>query len=238
MDYDQNVAAADREATAFIDAVAAGPMGESIPSCPAWTMADLAEHVGTFMGWWTAVICEGAGRAKPDHDDGPEPDQLLAWLSKIHGDMVDVLGSSTPDIEIWTWADDKSVAFAGRRIANELGIHRYDAQLARGTQRPLDADLAASIIDEIETIVGINGDLSAVSGETIHLHATDGDGEWVIEMYPHGFRLRREHAKSDLALRGAVSDLALTLYGRPTIATIEEIGDAKALAAWQQVWPW
>ena len=43
------------------------------------------------------------------------------------------------------------------------------------------------------------------------------------------------HAKADLALRGAVSDLELVLYQRPTLGDVERLGDESVLAAWQRV---
>ena len=51
-------------------------------------------------------------------------------------------------------------------------------------------------------------------GETIHLHATDTDGEWLIRLTPDGIETSREHAKGDVAARGPASDLFLFLVGR------------------------
>jgi len=72
----------------------------------------------------------------------------------------------------------------------------------------------------------------------LHLHGTDGGGrgdEWLIRMEPDGLRVTPEHAKGDLALRGAVSDLELLLYGRPPLAEVDRLGDATVLDAWYQV---
>jgi hypothetical protein len=42
----------------------------------------------------------------------------------------------------------------------------------------------------------------------------------------------RDHRKGDLALRGAVSDLALVLYGRPPLGPVERFGDERVLELW------
>ena len=74
-----------------------------------------------------------------------------------------------------------------------------------------------------------------VRGETLHLHGTDRDDEWLLTLDPDGLRVERRHAKADLALRGAVSDLELLLYQRPTLGEVERLGDERVLDAWQRV---
>ena len=69
----------------------------------------------------------------------------------------------------------------------------------------------------------------------MHLHGTDAENEWLIAMTPDGLDVRREHAKGDLALRGAVSDLELVLYDRPPIGDVERFGDESVLDAWYRV---
>ena len=54
-------------------------------------------------------------------------------------------------------------------------------------------------------------------------------------MNPDGLEVTREHAKGDLALKGAVSDLELLLYDRPPIGEVERFGDEAALDAWYRV---
>jgi hypothetical protein len=82
------------------------------------------------------------------------------------------------------------------------------------------------------------GELESTNGETIHLHGTDGEGEWLLTLGPDAFTMTHEHAKGDVALRGSVSDLALLLYGRPTIGAVEHLGDDAAFQCWQRAWPW
>jgi hypothetical protein len=71
-------------------------------------------------------------------------------------------------------------------------------------------------------------------GQTLHLHGTDRDDEWLLTLAPSGLEVERAHGKADLALRGAVSDLELLLYHRPPVGTVEHLGDDAALAAWHR----
>ena len=62
---------------------------------------------------------------------------------------------------------------------------------------------------------------------TVHLHCTDVEGEWLLHV---DGRVERAHAKGDLAIRGAASDMLLALYGRVPVDKLELIGDATVAA--------
>ena len=72
----------------------------------------------------------------------------------------------------------------------------------------------------------------------MHLHATDGDGEWLVRLGADGVVVTREHAKGDVALRASASDLLLFLYGRRDASVGEVFGDAALLDRWQQLVRW
>jgi hypothetical protein len=72
------------------------------------------------------------------------------------------------------------------------------------------------------------------AGETIHLHCTDVDGEWLVRLAPDGLEVTREHAKGDVAAKGGASDLLCWLLGRGPIDDIEVFGDAALLDRWRE----
>ncbi len=239
MDYDEHLSAAGREASAFEDALRAGPTDATVPSCPAWRVEDLAVHVGHFMGFWAHVLCEGSGRPKPELPAAPPLDALPAWIQQQREALLTELAATPPDTAVWTWNPDETTAsFVARRVANELAVHRVDMELARGAAAPIERKLAADGIDELGMIMVHAPGVTTGNGETIHLHATDGDGEWLLTLAGTGFEMRHEHSKGDVALRGTVSDLELTLYGRTTNGPIEQLGYASAVDAWSQIWAW
>jgi uncharacterized protein (TIGR03083 family) len=233
MDYADHVAAVERESAALADALHAGRLDAPVPSCPGWTLADLALHAGQFSVFWTHVLCEGLGRPKTPYPGEPEGEGRREWFDELRGHLVAVLRETPPDTGIWTWVDsDKSARFAARRAANELAIHRVDAQLARGEARPVDAALAADGIEEIFVMMAALPRSGQAKGETMHLHGTDRGDEWLVTLTPDGVRVERTHSKGDLALRGAVSDLELVLYQRPPIGEVQRFGDDAVLDAW------
>jgi len=235
MDYADHVEAVEQQTSAFAKALMRGDADGRVPTCPDWTLRDLAKHVGQVMGFWTHLLCEGTGRPKPAFDEEPGRSAGL-WFVQIAGFLVNELKSATADTKVWTWNPaDQSAAFAARRMAHETAVHRFDAQMAIGKPEAIDPPaLAADGIEEIFVMVEAWPESGRGEGETLHLHSAEGN-EWLIAMNPDGLEIRREHAKGDLALKGAVSDLELLLYDRPPIGEVERFGDDGVLAAWKRV---
>ncbi len=140
---------------------------------------------------------------------------------------------------MWTWhPTDHTAAFVARRASHELAVHRVDAQLGAGTAvDPVAPALAADGIEEIFVLMSEGAARTAAGrqagdrrGQTLHLHGTDHDAaEWLLTFEPGGVRVDRAHAKGDLALRGAVSDLEMLLYQRPPIGEVQRFGDEAVL---------
>src|SRR5437660_740044 len=131
VDYDEHVDAVEHETAALATAFGAGPLDAPVPTCPDWSLRDLAEHVGQVTAFWTHILCEGTGRPKtPYAERAPDPG-ADAWYATLAGHLIAELRASPPTTTIWTWVDsDKTARFAARRCANELAVHRFDAQCA------------------------------------------------------------------------------------------------------------
>jgi uncharacterized protein (TIGR03083 family) len=243
MEYEAHVAAVERETADIVTALRAGPLDVRVPTCPEWTLGDLANHLVGFTEFWIHSL---QGKGSPRHLRGdasleafgrevagePTDDELIGRYEALAGEMLGLLRSLDHRAEVWTWApDDQSVGFVGRRAAHELAVHRFDAQSARGAPLPVDAPLAADGIEEIFVMSAVYGRATEGANETLHLHGAEGD-EWLITIGPERLSVTREHAKGDLALRGAVSDLELVLYDRPPIGEVEQFGDPGVLDVW------
>jgi len=235
VEYAEHVDAVERETAAFARALMKGDASAQVPTCPDWTLLDLAKHVGGVVGFWSHVLAEGTGRPKPEVPEDPGPAPTL-WFTQIASGLVGELKAATAETQVWTWdPTDQSAGFAARRMAHETAMHRFDAQSAIGAPQPIEPALAADGIEEIFVMVDAYPDAGRGEGETLHLHGTDAENEWLIAMNPEGLDVRREHAKGDLALRAAVSDLELVLYDRPPLGPVERFGDESVLDAWYRV---
>jgi predicted lipid carrier protein YhbT len=125
---------------------------------------------------------------------------------------------------------ERRVAFWFRRQAQEVSVHRWDAQGAAGAPEPLEAALAADGVDEWLELLAVRGGAATDGAEhTVHLHCTDVEGEWLVRQSPDGLDIERAHAKGDVAARGTASDLDLYLWGRLDADRLELFGDPALL---------
>ena len=114
-------------------------------------------------------------------------------------------------------------------------MHRYDAEQTRGTTSPIPVGLAVDGLDELLTVLTTARPPDRPGHRPVlHVHGTDPGttAEWLVTLRPDGVTVTRRHAKGDLALRGAAGDLKLLLYRRPTLGTVERLGDTSVLDAW------
>lgn len=215
-----------------------------VRSCPGWTLAKLVKHTGTAQAWARTI----AERRSTDAVDTRGIDLGLPADEAAYGDwleagarrLVDVLRTIGPDVPMWSWTGDDRAGFWSRRMAHETAVHRWDAQDAvRDAPDPIDPLLAVDGIDErFENLPATSaraGVTPTGSGETIHLHATDCDGEWLVRLTPDGAEVSHGHGKGDVAARGSASDLLLVVYGRLPVETVDVFGDAALLARFQEL---
>jgi len=242
MDYRAHCVAVGREGHALGTAARAAGVDAPVPSCPAWQIADLVGHVGR-LHRWVAAIVESGGDDRPDHWSAAEPPPVavrIDWFEAGVDLVTDALQRVDPMGRAWSWTDDHTAGFWARRQANETAVHRWDAQLAAGVAEPIDHELAVDGIDEFFALLPFWRHESTLHGlgASIHLHCTDGDGEWLVRLAADGVSVTHEHAKGDVALRAPASDLLLFLYGRADPTDAEVFGDASLLERWQQLVRW
>ncbi len=213
--------------------LARGDLDVAVPTCPDWKLVDLIEHTGFVHRWQTATV-----RDRPETFPDPptwrfgpaDGESWSDWFQAGVDEAARVLGAVEPDEPRWTWfPPDQTAGFFHRRIAQETLVHRLDAELAAtGTVTPVDPELAVDGIDErFDVFVPAAGPTTVGgNGETVHLHATDADGEWLVTMQPETVTVERAHAKGDAALRASASDLLLYVWGRDPVGDVEVFGDA------------
>jgi uncharacterized protein (TIGR03083 family) len=216
-----------------------------VPTCPGWTMAKLIKHTGTIHRWATEVVATRASERVDGRslDLGlPEKESDYAgWLTDGAAPLVSALRAAGPDTPMWGWGVAPTASWWARRMLHETTVHRADAELANGVTPEIDRVAAADGIDEfLANLPGANrpkphlAELPA--GQSLHLHATDADGEWLIRLTGSGIETERGHAKATTAVRGPVMPLLLFTYGR--IPADDErltvFGDKGLLATWQE----
>jgi uncharacterized protein (TIGR03083 family) len=208
-----------------------GPqLDEKVPSCPDWTLADLMQHTGSVHRFWAEIVAVRATHPS-EIERHPVPDSNLGpWLIEGAAYLRSVLEGVDPQTPIYSWSAVKRVEFVPRRMAHETAVHRWDAQATVGEPDPIDPELAMDGVDEFFQIhMPAEEEALAGSGETIHLHQTDGDGEWVITLGSERAEVHRGHMKADVAVRATGSDLVLMLWRRVDPGQLEVLGDKAVL---------
>lgn len=229
-----------RDGSAALAAIPADRLDRPVRACPGWTVADLLDHVGQVQRWCAALLEAEAGVRVP-YGDAPRPAEAAAlgpWLADGATAVCDALAAEDRDRLVGSWAGRQPVAWWIRRLAHETWLHGWDA--ANATDRTVEVDPAFAVdgIDELfDVFVPRRFPAAELGGrgETIHLHATDAEGEWLVRFDPQELVVTREHAKGDVAARGAAADLLLFLWSRtrPTDGGLEVFGDAALLDRWQ-----
>ena len=174
--------------------------------------------------------------------DGRPPedaDAAIEWLNRGAQLMIDAVERVGTE-RVWTFTGPRPAGWWIRRRVHEVAVHRIDAALAVGAPTDLAAELAADSLSEwIELATVDKSRAPAIDrGQTIHLHATDGElgptGEWTIVHDDDGLWWSHSHGKGDVALRGPVNALLLATVRRTTAdeAGLEVFGDSAVWDRW------
>ena len=221
------------------DIARTGDLDARVPTCPEWTLRDLIEHTGMVHRWQTAVV-----RDDLDHEPWPLPDgvqlqpgdDIAEWFQRGVDDAVAGMSTAEAGDARWTWfPPDQTAGWYFRRITQETLVHRVDAELAVGDRTPMDPALSVDGIDEFVDVfipaAEMEGQKIGGTGQTLHLHATDAEGEWNLALGAEALEVSRGHGKGDGAVRGTASDLDLWLWGRQSLTSMELFGDASVAAS-------
>lgn len=227
-----------------ITALATEETQGAIPHIENWTARDAIIHVGSVFSFVAQSIAQNA----PLSDNGvagwandpvnhPDTEELSEWFKSKSEYLAEVIWSHLPDDEIWTTSRSiKTAAFWMRRMTQEAAMHRWDIEAAHAATNPIDAELAVDGIDEFYDFFVAERLSDAFAGNgTVHLHATDADGEWMITRSNEGIEVEKTHGKGDVAARGPASDLLLFVWNRKTHSELETFGDTKLLVEHQRL---
>jgi uncharacterized protein (TIGR03083 family) len=220
-------------------AAASASLDAPVPSCPGWTVADLASHVGE-------VYLHKATVMRDDKWPDPWPPAEHAGLPPLtllddgYRELTGEFAARSPDDPSPTWYEpEQTVGFWIRRMTQETVVHRMDAQLAAGVPvTPAPDDLAADGVDEVlKLFLGYDsmrypaeyaalegGHLAGPDG-TDPIVVTAGRESWTVRPTPTSMTVtdgRPDGARAEVAaapdvmlrwLWGRIGDDAVTVTG-------------------------
>ncbi|HVK20162.1 MAG TPA: maleylpyruvate isomerase family mycothiol-dependent enzyme [Actinokineospora sp.] len=220
---------------------AADPATE-VPTCPGWTLRNLVTHVGRGTRWAAQISRERHQTVLDPKTvtNGKAPEdwaEAVDWLVESVEVLIDGVKATGEDA-VWTFTGPQPGTWWLRRRLHELVVHRADAVLALGGKFEVDPAVAADSITEWLELVALRGTGVLPEGASLHLHTTDGDGEWLITAVGDKITWERAHGKATAALRGSTADVLLTLLRRvPLDDRVEVHGDATVVKHWLENTP-
>lgn len=235
----------DERSVAFRAAIAAAPsLDVRVPTCPEWTLLELAQHIGDGRRRWAAIVAAGPGAVPPPKsapEGAPtaprEREALLAWLAAATQELLDALRAAGPDRGCWTpWETSQSpqnCAAAARRQLHEIAVHTYDAQLAIGAPQPLPDEVALDGVDEfVFTCVATTSPWPHAPA-ILDYHIAEGRS-WRLSFSAEGARVARIPGPDttpapDASASGTANELVLACYGRFPVDSLKLDGDLRVL---------
>lgn len=247
----------DERAIAFRAALASAPnLDAQVPTCPDWTLFDLAQHLGEGRRAWAATIAAGPdAAAKSSPRDAPaaprEREALLAWSAESTRQLLDALRQSGPDRGCWTWwgtsQSPKTCGAVARHQLQEVTVHTYDAQLTVGAAQPLPDEVALDGVEDFLFTCCATTSPWPHEPAVVDYHATEGRS-WRLWLSAEGARSARlpeagtaataaeSPDTADASAQGTASEVVLALYGRVSVDSLKVDGDRRIfdqLIAWE-----
>jgi uncharacterized protein (TIGR03083 family) len=245
---------------AFRAAIATAPdLGVRVPTCPEWTLFDLARHIGAGRRTWAGTVgagpdADGPARLTASEDTDPPQERaaLDDWLAESVRRLVDALREAGPDRACWTWWDTSqsplTCGAVARHQLQQIAVHTYDAQLAVGDPRPLPDEIALDGMDEFLSTCCATTAPWPHAPAVVDYHAHEGRS-WRVRLSGEGARIARlpdpaaarRPAGAETAglvyasARGTAAELVLAVYGRTPMDALALDGDPRVfdqLAAW------
>jgi uncharacterized protein (TIGR03083 family) len=241
MDHLEHCAALDVEAERFAALLESAPAQAPVPTCPEWTVLELAAHLGDVHRWAERLVHDRAQKYQSsddmDLDRGPADP---TWMRAGARTLLDTLRSGDPDTAMWAWGADQHLRFWSRRQLHETLVHRVDLELAVGRTPSAEAEVAADAIDELlvnlkraqvfsPSVAELVGD-----GRVLSVTTTDVAATWSIRLVPEGFVILDESLASDAHLQGDALEVLLVLYRRRPLAqsAVRSDGDRALIDFW------
>ncbi len=165
---------------------------------------------------------------------GPIPASLVDWFTDGSSALESLFRSRGPAEPVWTWSPERTTGFWMRIQTIEAAVHRWDAEAATGTARPVDAELAADAVGQnFEVMAPARRAWTKAppgSGERLRFRQTDGTGDWRVRFDGDDVLLDQDTGPCDVELAGTASDLLLFLWHRIPADRLDEVkGDRDLL---------
>lgn len=218
-----------------------GP-GAAVPTCPGWTIADLAGHLGQAHRWASTTVAD----ARTDFDLEPAEvpaDGLGEWLRSGASTLVQTLAAAPEDLQAAVSVKNAPPPreFWARRQLHETTVHAVDALAARLGKMPtakqtgIDAELAVDGLTELLTgfLPRRSSQLRSDDPVSFLVAPTDVDAAWTVRVTADPPQVTAgADGDTDGVLAGTAAALYLGLWNRGD--EIAVTGVPELLGEWRE----
>lgn len=240
MDPAPFITSIEAEGTATRRAGEAG-LDASVPTCEGWTVHDVIGHLGRVHRSVSEILERRSLEIPPvEIPKAPEGEGVLGFFDEGLARLVAALRDTDPEQPLYTWSGEGTGRFYFRRMAHELAIHRFDVEATHGSPGPFDPDMAVDGIDEFYDVLvpfSVRRWERRLPAGSLHLHRTDGPGEWLVRGVAGVVVTTREHAKGAVAVRGQASELFRFVWNRGRGDGLEILGAGPVAEEWAALAP-
>ncbi|HET9089061.1 MAG TPA: maleylpyruvate isomerase family mycothiol-dependent enzyme [Acidimicrobiales bacterium] len=193
----------------------------TVPSCPEWTLEELAWHLGVVQRFWAVNVLAGDTSAPLetiDDDIVSESGAFAAWCRDSTAQLIDALDRLEEDAPCWTWwGEPQSAGAVARHQVQEAIVHAWDAANALGVAAPLPRDAA---LDGVPEFLHVHrSSLVVPADRALTFHASDADASWTIG------------SGEVTTISANASDLVLYLHRRRPLEGLNVAGDPEVVHA-------
>lgn len=198
LSYERRCAEIVDQTALLVSSLDDADLGIQVPSTPDWTLNQLLRHIGHAHRWADVMLRERL----PEIDYSRNGAQLLSsyvgepasvlvpWLREGAASLSEVLRTVDPDEMIAPLGGHPGPRVWSRRMTHETVLHRWDVVNALGLPFELDPEVARDTLSEWTALALPYAFLRRPAetaplvgpGHTVHLHATDVEAEFVIDL--------------------------------------------------------
>jgi uncharacterized protein (TIGR03083 family) len=195
-----------------------------VPTCPAWSVGELALHLGTVHRWAEQLVARRASERIDSSVMGLDLEPVdAAWLRRGGESLTATLLNADPGDSMWAWGVDQRVGFWSRRQLHETLVHRIDLELAMGEPWDVESVVTLDAIDELFGNLAAAGRFSPRvrelrgDGDLLRFTSTDSLASWTVKLLPDGFTFVVSSEVPHAELYGPAADLLGVLYRRQSL---------------------
>ncbi len=200
-------------------AAARGNLDARVPTCPEWTVTDLAHHLANVYQHKTWVLELGAFPDESDFTDARDARAGRDPLERveIHAQELQAMLTERADDDVAAtfMPSQQEVAFWFRRMALETLVHRTDAELAKGELGSMDDALSDDGVDEMLWMLSEFGEAAESGWHGQHVALRSPRHSWTVTLDPSGPQITAGALDQlDATISAPSGDLLLFTAGR------------------------